>query len=74
MANRVPLVKSSRGDIAVLIKPQIQTLTTGDQFFEEQGFCLAQHLGAVLQLLQIHCLVSCSVNGDTGWVAALLLA
>lgn len=34
MTNRVPLVKSSRGDVAVLIKPQVQTLTPGHQLFE----------------------------------------
>lgn len=75
MTNRVPLVKSSRGDVAVLIKPQVQTLTPGDQLFEGARLlpCTAP-MGAVLQLLRIGVLVSCIVNGDTGWVATLLSA
>lgn len=72
MSNRLPLVKSSRGDVAVLIKPQVQTLTPGDQLFEGARVLLFTAPMGAMQLLQIGVLVSCSVNGDTGWVAVLL--
>lgn len=50
MANRVPLGKSSRDDVAV---PQVQILTPGDQFFEGARLLpRAAHMGAVLQVLQ----------------------
>lgn len=53
MANRVPFLKSRRGDVAVLIKPQVQTLTTGDQFVEGAR-CLpcTAPMSAALQVLQ----------------------
>lgn len=72
MANRIPLVKSSRGDVAV---PQVQILTPGDEFLEGARLlpCTAP-MGAVLQVLRTGALVFCSGNGDTGWVAVLLRA
>lgn len=60
MANRVPLLKSSRGDVAVLIKPQVHTLTPGDQFFWRGGtFALHSTYG---------CCVAAVTNRNLGFL------